>query len=282
MSSRPGPIVHRIVVALDASPASLSALDAAVDLAERTQGEVLGVFVEDVNLVRVGRLAFAPHVSLPSGERDELDEAWVEAQLRSLEARAGRALRAALERTRVPGAFRVVRGSVTREVLAAAGSGELLILGCASRPLTSRPRIGRTARAAAEEAVGPVLLLPEGARLGGPVVVIYDIAGEDALGASARLPDADLLVLAASTAPGEAAERARRASRALEILGVEGRVRPVWHDDAVRLRRILCSEPKGLLVVGAGSPLLTGAGLVSLLEDAASAVLIARRGKAPD
>lgn len=267
---------RRIVVALDASPASLSALAAGVELASRVRAEVFGVFVEDLNLVRLGRLAFAPHVGLPSGERGELDEAWVEAQLRSLAGRARDALREALEKTRVPGQLRVVRGSVTREVLAAADAGDLLILGCASRPLTSRPRLGRTARAAVEQAAGPVLLLPEGARLGRPVLVVYDAAGEEALDAAIRLAERALLVLASGASAEEAARRGRDAAAKLAERGLASRVRAVPDDDVARALR---SERKGLVVVGLASPLLRASGLAALLEDA-TPVLVARRAAA--
>ena len=46
--------IRRILVALDASPASLSAMQNAVELAARLGAELIGLFVEDINLLRAG------------------------------------------------------------------------------------------------------------------------------------------------------------------------------------------------------------------------------------
>ena len=53
---------RRIVVALDASSHSHAALAAAVALAGRLQAELQGIFVEDVNLLRLAELPFAREV----------------------------------------------------------------------------------------------------------------------------------------------------------------------------------------------------------------------------
>ncbi len=44
------PTIRRILVALDASPHSQAALEAASDLADALKAELVGIFVEDVNL----------------------------------------------------------------------------------------------------------------------------------------------------------------------------------------------------------------------------------------
>ncbi|MCK4451650.1 MAG: universal stress protein, partial [Anaerolineae bacterium] len=78
------------------------------------------------------------------------------------------------ERRQIEWSFRVVRGEVAPEVLAAALEADLLSLGKASRPLIRRVRLGSTARAAAAQALRSVLLLQRGVGIGPPVVVTYD------------------------------------------------------------------------------------------------------------
>ena len=46
------PKVERILVAIDTSPYGRSAMEAAAELAAEFQAELLGLFVEDVSLLR--------------------------------------------------------------------------------------------------------------------------------------------------------------------------------------------------------------------------------------
>ena len=57
MSER-GPSIRRILVALDASPSSLVALEEAAKLAAVWDAELAGVFVEDSELLRMAQLPF--------------------------------------------------------------------------------------------------------------------------------------------------------------------------------------------------------------------------------
>jgi nucleotide-binding universal stress UspA family protein len=57
--------IKRIVIAIDASPTSLAALEATAELAARWDAEILGVFVEDTDLLRMATLPFAGEVGSP-------------------------------------------------------------------------------------------------------------------------------------------------------------------------------------------------------------------------
>ena len=65
--SRPGPgfEVRRIVVAIDSSSNAASALEEAAGLAARLHAELEGVYVQDINLVRLGRVARGSGDSIP-------------------------------------------------------------------------------------------------------------------------------------------------------------------------------------------------------------------------
>jgi nucleotide-binding universal stress UspA family protein len=184
---------RRILVAIDASAASLDALAAAASLAERLGAELEGLFVEDEDLLRFAALPFGEVVRSPGGGRERLDAAAAEAALRALAAHA----RVALERTashhRVACSFRVTRGRVVREVLAAAAEADLVVLGAAGHGRSGRAAVGETARAAAGCARAPVLLLARGSRLDGGVAAVDDgtPAGTRAVAAARQLARPD-------------------------------------------------------------------------------------------
>ncbi len=107
-------VIRRILVALDVSTHSLAALEAAVELAGRVEAEIEGLFVEDINLMRLAELPIALQLSLPTGLQRRIDAAVIEQEMRALAAEARNALETAAERTRVRWSFRVVRAAGSR------------------------------------------------------------------------------------------------------------------------------------------------------------------------
>ncbi|MFQ6102283.1 MAG: universal stress protein [Anaerolineae bacterium] len=166
--------IRRILVALDASRHSLAALEAAAELAASLEAELQGLFVEDINLLRVAGTPVAREVRYPFVTAARLDRTRMERELRAQATQARQALAAACERRQIRWSFRVVRGEVAPEVLAAALDADLLSLGKASRPLIRRVRLGSTARAAAAQAPKSVLLLQRDVSIKPPVMVAYD------------------------------------------------------------------------------------------------------------
>ena len=168
-------MIRRILVALDASQHSLEALKAAVNLASSLEAEVLeGLFVEDVNLLKIAGLSIAREVRYPFNVAARLEPARMERQLRAQATQARQALVTACERKHIKWSFRVVRGEVARKVLEAAEEADLLSLGMASRPLFRRSQAGSTARAAAMGSSRSVLIIPQGADIRPPIVVAHD------------------------------------------------------------------------------------------------------------
>ncbi|MCA9971839.1 MAG: universal stress protein [Anaerolineales bacterium] len=166
--------IRRILVAVDASAASVAALEAAVSLASDLDAELVGLFVEDVNLVRLAELPAAQQVRLISARAQPLDRDHVAQTLRGQAARARRALQAAADEADVPTEFHVVRGQVTAAVLAAAAEADLVILGRRARPLTRRHRLGSTARAALTAVPRSLMLVRPRPISQRPVLVTFD------------------------------------------------------------------------------------------------------------
>lgn len=164
--------IRRILVALDASPHSLAALDAAAGIASNLEAELLGLFVEDVNLLRVADLPFAREFGVPSAARRKLDRTGMERSLRLVAREARQAMELAAGRVSVRWTFRVARGPVVPELIAAADEVDLLALGKTGGILGERSRLGSTALGLLEGAPGMVLLLGRGAVLRPPVAVL--------------------------------------------------------------------------------------------------------------
>jgi nucleotide-binding universal stress UspA family protein len=150
--------IRRILVALDASTYSLVALQAAVSLAAEQKAELIGLFVEDINLLHLSELPFTREIRRLSVTASQLSGTRMKAAMQIQAARARRALEEAAARAEVVSNFRIVRGHVSLELLAASLEVDLLILGRVSQPLTRRVKAGSTARKVALQASRSVLL----------------------------------------------------------------------------------------------------------------------------
>jgi nucleotide-binding universal stress UspA family protein len=182
------PSLRRILVALDASPHSRAALDAAVRLAAAFEAEVEGLFVEDETLLRASQLPFAEEVRSYTVPPKRLSDDRMQRQLRHQAKYAEHALRQTAEREEVPYDFRTVQGDVTRELLRAAAEVDLLVLGKTSTE-SSRRRLGSTCRTLLADASSPVLVLRRPVPPQKPLLLYYDgsVPAEAALALATRL-----------------------------------------------------------------------------------------------
>ena len=120
-------MIRQILVALDASPHSLTALTAATELARTLQAEVKGLFVEDINLLKLAQLPFAQEILYPKATAQKLDHHLMERQLRDRAEYAQENLRRLAEQASLSWSFNVSRGSVAAELLTAAVEADLLV-----------------------------------------------------------------------------------------------------------------------------------------------------------
>jgi len=186
--SEESPSLRHILVALDASPHSRAALDAAVRLATAFEAEVEGLFVEDETLLRASQLPFAEEVRAYTAPPKRLNDDRMQRQLRHRAKHAEHALRQAAEQGEVPYDFRTVQGNVTHELLRAAAEVDLLVLGKTSTE-SSRRRLGSTCRTLLADAPSPVLVLRQPVPPQKPLLLYYDgsAPAEAALALAIRL-----------------------------------------------------------------------------------------------
>lgn len=250
--------IRRILVALDASGHSLAALRSAAELASRVEAELLGLFVEDANLLQLAALPFAREVGGVAGAARPLDAQVMERSLKAQAERSRLALAEAAAPHRLRWSFRVVRGDVAAEVVAASFEADLVSIGKMGRQ-PGGGRLGPVARSVAAASPRPVLLARDSLSARHGIGVVFDEApsAEKALWAALRLArdggGLEVLILASDGASGQKLE-----DQAARLLGSRGMaVRYRWLDsgDTAQLPHHMRAAGDALLVAAADSPL---------------------------
>ena len=120
--------IRRIIIGLEPAPRSRATLEAAARLAAQLEAELVGLFVENINLLHFAALPFAREVGFASASRRALDLEGMERSLRGLAREARQMLAAVAGRVPVRWSFRVARGTAAGELLAAAADADLVIV----------------------------------------------------------------------------------------------------------------------------------------------------------
>lgn len=247
--------IQRILIGMDTSHHSLAALRAAAHLARSLGAELQGLFVEDVNLLRVAELSVAQELQFPFAKQGRLNPRRMRLQLRAQAQQARRALSTVCEQLQIEWSFQVVQGNVSTRVLEEAAKADLLCVGRASRPVMHQSTMGSTAEAAASEAPRSVLLISRDTRIHSPIVVLYEgwpdtrptlqLASQLAHDMGGLL--SVLVPAALSTSPKEIQERI---SSGIDVEGLVIRYRELSGSGVMSLIDAVQTEGGGLLVLG--------------------------------
>jgi nucleotide-binding universal stress UspA family protein len=268
--------LRRILVALDASPHSLAALETAVRLAANANAELLGLFVEDAALLRAAEIPLARELSYFSAESVPVSREGVELKLRAQSRQIQATLARAAEGARIASSFRCVRGNVAVEISSAAGDVDLLVLGRTGWSVGRRAGIGSTALEIAAGPV-PVLLLPErGIPEKVHLVVYFDASksAERALRAARELAEARLGEIAILAPSGLAIPASLIQPFSANGASIEIRTRSFDASNEASLLRALKAERDGVLVVGSRDLLHNLPPLQAILCDLEMPVLL--------
>ena len=272
---------RRILVALDASRESDAALAAAAELAKHLDAELMGLFIEDIDLLNLAALPFSREVPVLSLSGRELDPERVERELRSKAAAARRALAALADELHLQWSFRIARGHVDAELLTASQEADLVAVGKGTRPLSGKARLGSTGRAIVIQAARSVLLA---AGIDGPadapVAIVYEGSGDSAaLALAARLAESDrrhLVVFVLGDSQTSFAQREVSVRQQLRALGVSAAILRLQTSDAAGLLYALQSRPLSLLILDAIPKLLPEVTLDLLVEKCSCSLLLLR------
>lgn len=136
------PVRRRVVVVFEPSPRGEAALTAAAGLAARLSAELAGLFIEDVNLVRMAALPFAQELGRVSAMLRPICAEEIEREFRLQAERARRELEAAAIALQLGWSFEAVRGTGLRPVFDLARDLDLVVV-APSRQTAERPVPGR-------------------------------------------------------------------------------------------------------------------------------------------
>jgi len=262
------PAIRRIVVTLDSSESARSVLDVAVRLAAVLGAELEGVFVEDINLIRLSGLPFLREVRAWSLAEEGISTQGMQRDLRALARQAERMFLEAAQAMGVGCSFRVWRGHATVETLSTSFEADII-------SLRGGPTLLYHARSLMRSRS------PAAARSAAPINVLFSAspAADRALAAAcylARDPVVEIRVLLADNAtPGTELER-----QAGEILAAYGQqasfVRLGEGGLPALARAIRASGDNTVLLADPAHPLLREAGLNHCLEALTCPVLFVR------
>ena len=157
--------IERIIACF--APGSAGAPQAVARLAREMQADLLGLFIEDVDLLRFAGLPFAAEVGFPSAARRAMDVGALERQMRAQARALEEALAAILGPAPEGWRFRVERATPAQAVSAALAEGyapALLIPPRGSlraeRGVVRRAELGPAVLRELLAAARPVLVLP--------------------------------------------------------------------------------------------------------------------------
>lgn len=269
--------IRRILVALDASPHSLSALRAAGEIAAELRAELVGIFVEDLNLVRLAALPVTQEVGQTSGRIRALDERTMARQLRGRALRAERELAQEAGRRQVRWSFSVSRGTVGAELGGAASEADLVVMGRAG--WSSGRMAGSSVQAVLTSGMRRTLVIGAGASLQPTWLVVYDGSemadrGLESARMLARSKGGYLTVAIARPNPQQALQLQRQVAEQLRPYRLEVRYRWLHRSDSRGLAELVATEQRCVLVLPADAPQLQDRPLPELLDIINCPVLI--------
>lgn len=271
--------IRRILVALDASSNSRAALTTAIELAETFKSEILGLFVEDINLFRLAELPFAREVLYAESKLQQLEQEGIQRKLRARAAILKRELDEMAAEHRVTSTFRVIRGPVSQELLAAALESDLLALGRVGQSILRRTRLGSTAKMVVDRATSAVLLVKSEVEAG-PIIALYDgsATGDRILRLAATLAERskDLRVLVWAANEEEAFERRQLAVAILDRLPFQVQYQHLSGDNPGLILQWVSRQKASLLLLGRGDTHLPQDIFQTLLDEADQHILVIR------
>lgn len=261
----------RVLVLIDGSRMSYAALEAAADIAGKRDAEILGVFVEELNLLRSAGYGFSREVGSVSGISRPFDATILEQRMRRLADHARAALAGAVRPRGGKAALSIARGHVIDEVLAMAGPDDLLVLGRAGWSIPAGARLGSTARGLIRQSPGKVLLWCE-QKLPYQNRVVVFLNDHDEPNHRAALAAAEIsrhshqpvtIILDADGEP--AADRLDAIRHDLDVLGTGTRVRVMPDTHPATIARVLREEQASQLVISRECSLFSEPGAEQLL-----------------
>lgn len=258
-----------IVVTLDASEPGCLALETAVRLAAVLGAELEGVFIEDINLMRLAGLPFLREVRPWSLAEDTINTQRMQRELRMLARHAEQMLEQAAREMSIPWSFQIWRGHAEAASLTQTFSADIISLGRVSSLTASRMRATPRPRARQfSETVTAISVLFSGSEQAARALTTACCLAKD-LGTrlTVLLPGNQTEGISGIKQEARAIlESHEQASRFLQLPGT----------GMQSLVQATAASGAGVLIAETGHPLLQQAGLDRFLEAISCAVLLVR------
>jgi nucleotide-binding universal stress UspA family protein len=257
-----------VVVLVDTSRASRAALEEAAELAAHRGTELLGLFVEEEDLLRSAGLPFAGEIGPTSAALRPVDSRSMERRLRARAGELRRLLETLVRRHAIAGSLQVARGRVVAQALANAGPGDLVVVGKSGWSPLRTGRLGSTARDLLGQASLTVMVMEHPAAGAHPTVALFDHPewGPRALDMAAQIARRDGRALAVLLPPGEPeamAELRRGAEAWLTARGLQAEFHTLSaHSPRAVAAAVAAAEGRALVVSRQSPVLADGAQLV--------------------
>lgn len=171
-------IFRKILVAVDTSSHSRAALQAAAVLAQKMEGSIHGIFVQDEIWQKISRLPAKTTISELTGARVNLEEQDIQQQINMLKKRLQRELQTISRQNKISYTWQTVQGRVEKEILKAARDADLVTIGRRGCSFPQKKKLGSSAKAIIQTTEKPLLILKKGLQLGESVSAIYDGSDE--------------------------------------------------------------------------------------------------------
>lgn len=273
--------LRRIVVAMDNSLHAQAAAEAAVELAARFKAALEGLFVEDVNLIKLADHPLCRLVSFPTAEARAPDPVALERYIRGECARAQRTLESMGARMQLRPGFRILRGRVETEIVTAASGADLLVVGVAGRGRHARAHTGSVALAAVEQATRSVLVYRSGVSAGGAPLVCFDgsdsaLKALDAAASLQRESDREMRIVLIPSERFKLETLRETIDRLSSDIGLEIHLLECVPPTVERLCQLAALPGVSGVVIGADNPVLKEGGLKKLLADTPCPILLVR------
>ena len=274
--------INKILVALDDSPSSLTALENAVRLASRLGAELTGWYVEDINLLRLAQLPSPSELNFYASTFRQLESGDIECQLKAQAGRIRRILTNLCEKWNVPCDFKVTRGNVAAELLESSEQADLMVIGKIGRSFPSTRRTGSITRTIISRRPGMTMIFQQDTLLTYPVILLYDGSepSKRAVDAAAHLKtmhDGNLLVMVLGKNSKEAEKLASEIADHPMIQGTNPQFRLIPRSPLpVIARRIRMEESQGPVVIPCDPENLEEEQLCALVDEISNPVMLIR------
>jgi nucleotide-binding universal stress UspA family protein len=272
------PQLRRVLVALDMAGGGQAALETTANLAAAFGAELVGLFVEDAELLEAAALPVSRWVSSGAATQAPFDVSLMRRALKVSALQASRVLAEVAMRQRIQWTFRVKQGALVEQFLAELGPSDILAL-VAPSDRRGQARAAMHWRLIAAEAHCCVLLVRPGGRPAQPVVALYT-GSQRVLAVAEQLARAyhrPLIVLAAAETTEAVTAQVETASRWLEAGAISAPVRGIVAQSVSEIDAAAATLYPGVLVIGpAEGSAAKGYDLDTLIEHPPCSLFILR------